>query len=133
MAKSTHPSLNLSRRERQIMDVLFRNGPSTVAEVKDRLPDGPGYSAVRALLRILEEKGHARHEKVGPRYVYQSVMPKTEAGQKVLSHTLATYFKGSASDMIAALLYSKEVSVSEEEMARLERLMDSLRRSNESS
>ena len=115
------------------MDVLFRSGPSTAAQVMDRLPDGPGYSAVRALLRILEEKGHVRHEKVGPRYVYHSITPKTEAAEKALNHTVSTFFKGSVSDAVAALLDSSEASVSDDDLERLERLIESRRQSRDES
>lgn len=113
------------------MDVLFRNGPSTAAQVMDRLPDGPGYSAVRALLRILEDKGHVRHEKVGTRYVYHSVTPKTEAAEKALKHTVSTFFKGSVSEAVAALLDASEATVSDDDLERLERLIESRRQSRD--
>jgi len=115
------------------MNVLFAHGPSTAAQVMDRLPDGPGYSAVRALLRILEEKGHIRHEKVGPRYVYQSVTPKGEAAERALNHTVTTFFKGSVSDAVAALLDSESAQVSEDDLTRLERLIESRRQAKDES
>lgn len=132
-SKLNHPARDLSRRERQIMNVLFKHGPSTAAQVMDRLPDGPGYSAVRAMLRILEEKGHINHEKVGPRYVYQSVTPKDEAGEQALRHTLSTFFKGSVSDAVAALLDDSETHLREDDLDRLEKLIEAHRTNGKSS
>ena len=126
----SHPSRDLSRRERQIMNVLFKHGTCTAAQVMDYLPDPPSYSAVRALLRILEEKGHITHEKVGPRYVYAPVMPKDEAGEQAIRHTVTTFFKGSISDAVAALLDQSETPVDEDDLARLERLIESRRKTD---
>lgn len=111
------------------MNVLYKHGPSTAAQVMDRLHDGPGYSAVRAMLRILEDKGHIRHEQVGPRYVYESVTPKDRAGEQALKHTLATFFKGSVSEAVAALLDSSEATLKEEDLDRLEKLIEQRRSS----
>src|SRR4028118_1557072 len=94
MAKD-HPHQNLSRRERQIMDVVYSLGRATASEVLGRLPEPPGYSAVRTHLRILEEKGHLRHEQDGPRYVYVPLVPRDTAQDSALRHLLRTFFDDS--------------------------------------
>src|SRR5256885_10489858 len=94
----------LSRRERQIMDVIYRRGRATAAEVLDDIPDPPSYSAVRALLRLLEEKGHVRHEQDGPRYIYTPIVNRDRARRSALKHVVRTFFDGSATDAVAALL-----------------------------
>src|SRR5919106_6368802 len=100
--KNTHN--DLSRRERQIMDVLYTNGRATAAEVQLAMPEAPSYSAVRAMLRILEEKGHVRHDQDGPRYVYLPTVPRENAKRSALRHMLHTFFDGSAEQAISALL-----------------------------
>ena len=100
----TELSSRLSRRERQIMDVLFAAGASTVNEILDRLPDPPSYSAVRATLRVLEEKGHVGHREDGPRYVYEPTVQKDEARAAALNHLVRTFFNGSVEHAAAALL-----------------------------
>ena len=94
----------LSRRERQIMDVIYRRGRATAAEVLDDIADPPSYSAVRAMLRLLEEKGHVRHEQDGPRYVFLPIVARDRARQLALTHLVRTFFDGSATDAVAALL-----------------------------
>jgi BlaI family transcriptional regulator, penicillinase repressor len=94
----------LSRRERQIMDAIYRRGRATAAEVLEDIPDPPGYSAVRALLRLLEEKGHVRHEQDGPRYVFLPTVNRDRARKTALTHVVRTFFDGSATDAVAALL-----------------------------
>ena len=118
---------DLGRRERQIMDVVYRLGRATVAEVQKQLPDPPSYSAVRAMLRILESKGHIRHEQDGPRYVYAPTVPREKARRSMLTHVVRTFFNGSPADAMAALLGSS-TKVSEEELRRLTRLLDQTRR-----
>ena len=93
MARRGHDSL--SRRERQIMDVVYRLGRATAAEVQEGLPDPPSYSAVRALLRVLEEKGHLRHEQDGPRNVYVPTVPRDAARSSAVRALLETFFGGS--------------------------------------
>ena len=119
---------NLSRRERQIMDVLFQRGRATAAEVQDALPDAPGYSAVRALLRILEEKGHARHEADGPRYVYLPRHDRDKARQSAMRHLVQTFFDGSTGDAVAALLGPDVSRLSSDELERLAVLIAEARR-----
>ena len=102
MAKG-HPS-SLTRRERQIMDVLYRTGRATVADVRASLPAAPSYSAVRTMLRILEEKGHVRHDFDGPRFVYIPTVTRDKAKRSALKHLVNTFFEGSATQVMAALV-----------------------------
>lgn len=117
----------LSRRERQIMDVVYALGRASVAEVLERLPDPPSYSSVRALMRILEEKGHLRHEQEGPRYVFLPTVPAEAARKSALRHLLKTFFDGSAEGVVAALLELREAELSTEEYERLSDLIDKAR------
>jgi BlaI family transcriptional regulator, penicillinase repressor len=114
----------LSRRERQIMDFLYRRGPATVAEVLDGLPDPPGYSAVRALLRTLEEKGVVRHHEDGPRYVYEPTVARESARRSALAHMVQTFFDGSTAQAMAALLDLNGRKLPREEVERLARLIE---------
>src|ERR1035441_10323160 len=95
---------NLSRRERQIMDILYQRGRASGSEIHQPLPDRPSYSAVRAKLRVLEEKGHVRHEEEALRYVYVPTLARDRAKRSALSHMLETFFDGSAEQAVAALL-----------------------------
>jgi predicted transcriptional regulator len=122
------PQNNLSRRERQIMDILYRLGQATAAEVLDELPDPPSYSAVRAMLRVLEEKGHLRHEQQGPRYVYLPTMPRDRARRSALKHLLQTFFDGSAPQAVAALLDLSKSELSGDDLDRLSNLIDDARK-----
>jgi BlaI family penicillinase repressor len=118
----------LSRRERQIMDVLYQRGRATAAEVRDGLPDPPSYSAVRALLKILEDKGHIRHEVDGPRYVYAPTVARDRAKRSALKHVLQTFFDGSASQVMAALFELGPRDLDEEQIERMRNLIDEARR-----
>jgi predicted transcriptional regulator len=118
----------LSRRERQILDVLYRLGRATAAEVTAELADAPTSTTVRGLLRILEEKGHVRHEREGVRYVYLPAVEKEDAGVSVLAHVLRTFFEGSPSRAMAALLGSGGARPGEAELERLARLVDRARK-----
>jgi predicted transcriptional regulator len=113
----------LSRRERQIMDVIYRHGKVTAAEVLAELPEPPGYSAVRAMLRLLEEKGHIRHEQDGPRYVYTPTVNRDKARKSAMRHLVRTFFDGSTEDAVAALLQN-DAGISEAELERLSQLID---------
>src|SRR3954467_6266918 len=119
---------DLSRRERQIMDILHRDGKATAADVLNSLPDAPSYSAVRALLKILETKGHIRHEEEGRAYVYMPVARRTDARQSALSHLLKTFFDNSAEQAVAALLAIKGEKMSEAELNRMSRLIDAAKK-----
>lgn len=114
---------SLSRRERQIMDIIYEMTEATVLQVLERLPSPPSYSAVRALLRVLEQKGHLTHRQDGPRYVYVPVLPREKARRSALSHLLKTFFDNSAEDVVAALLDISEDSLSEEDYHRLVELI----------
>ncbi|MFB3131047.1 MAG: BlaI/MecI/CopY family transcriptional regulator [Rhodothermales bacterium] len=122
MAISSHHQL--SRRERQIMDIIYRLGEATAVEVMENLPDPPSYSAVRALMRILEEKTHLRHRQEGPRYVYTPTVPLDAAKQSALKHVLSTFFEGSVSQAVAALLDLGRDDLTDAELERLARLID---------
>jgi predicted transcriptional regulator len=115
---------DLSRRERQIMDFLFRVGKATAADVMEGLPDAPSYSAVRALLRILEQKGHIRHEEEGRAYVYMPLVRRADARQSALSHLLKTFFDNSAEQAVAALLAIRGEKMSDAELERMSKLID---------
>ena len=118
----------LSRRERQIIDILYTQGQATAAEVQQALPDPPSYSAVRAMLRILEEKGHVRHQQDGPRYVYVPTVARENAKKSALKHMLQTFFDGSAEQAISALLDDQTARLSEAELDRLARMIQQARR-----
>ncbi len=120
------PHLDLSRRERQIMLVVYEHGPSTAQEILDRLPDPPSYSAVRTLLRILEDKGHLAHHEDGPRYVYRAVTPREQASQGALDQVVQTFFDGSAASAVAALLSGERLD--ETTLDDLQALIDQARR-----
>lgn len=117
----------LSRRERQIMNVLFRQGKSSAAQVRSELPNAPSYSAVRAHLRILEEKGHVTHEQDGPRYVYRPTIAKERAKRSALRHLVDTFFNGSNEQVMAALLDESASDLSDDDLDRLAQLIDSAR------
>ena len=119
---------DLSRRERQIMDFLFRVGKATAADVMEGLHDAPSYSAVRALLRILEQKGHIRHEEEGRAYVYMPLVRRADARQSALSHLLKTFFDNSAEQAVAALLAIKGEKMSGAELERMSRLIDAAKK-----
>lgn len=115
---------NLSRRERQIMDILYRLGSATAAEIRENLPDAPSYSTVRALLRILEEKGHLRHQYDGPRYVFTPVVSRPAAQKSALRQMLRTFFDGSATQAVAALLDMSARELTDEELDKLGKLVE---------
>ena len=117
----------LSRRERQIMDVLHAKSQATAAEVLAALPSPPGYSAVRALLRILEEKGHVRHRRHGARYVYVPRMSPEIARRSALKRVVSTFFQGSVAQAMAALLETADTELSDTELTRLQQLIKKAR------
>ena len=118
----------LSRRERQIMDLLFRRGKATAAEVQRDLPDPPSYSAVRALLRILEQKGHVKHEQDGPRYVYVPRLDRETARATALRHLVQTFFDGSTEQAMAALIDTSARTLGDAELERLAELIEKARK-----
>lgn len=116
----------LSRREREILDILYARGKASAAEVQASMPDPPSYSATRALLRILEEKGHVRHEAEGPRYVFTPAVPRDRARRSALKHLLQTFFDNSATDAVAALLDARKLSP--EELDRIGEMIERTRK-----
>lgn len=126
MSKSLHAVL--SRRERQIMDVLYRRERATAAEVMEDLPGDSSYSTVRTQLRVLEEKGHVRHEVDGPRFVYLPALPRRAARKTALRHLVDTFFDGSAEKVVAALLGGEAARLSEEELQRIAELVSRTRK-----
>lgn len=119
---------HLSRRERQIMDALHQHGRATAAEVQAALPDPPSYSAVRALLRILEAKGHIRHLREGARYVYRPRVSRESARRSALKRLVSTFFAGSVTQAVAALLQQADTRFSESELERLEKMIEQARK-----
>lgn len=113
----------VSRRERQVMDILFRLGKATAQEVMDELPDPPTYSAVRALLTILEDKGLVTHAKDSRKYVYSPAVPEKKAKRSALKQLLATFFEGSPEKLVASLLDPSDQKLSAEEIARIRKLL----------
>jgi len=120
--------LHLSRRERQIMDIIHQRGQATAAEVMELLPAPPSYSAVRALLRLMEEKGYLKHQQDGPRYVYLPTQTRARARQSALKRMLETFFDGSTEQAVAALLEMSRSELGKEELDRLSRLIAQARK-----
>jgi predicted transcriptional regulator len=120
--------VHLSRRERQIMDVIYERGRATAAEVMESIPDPPGYSAVRALLRLLEQKGYLVHEQDGPRYMFIPTISREKARQSAMKQMLKTFFDGSAEKAVAALLDMSKLKLSEDELDRLANIIDEARK-----
>jgi predicted transcriptional regulator len=115
---------NFSRRERQIMDILYARGRASAADIRAALPDAPTYSAVRAKLRVLEEKGHIRHEEESLRYVYLPTIPRDTARRSALRHLVTTFFEGSVEQAVAALLDVSSASLDERELDRIASLVE---------
>jgi predicted transcriptional regulator len=118
----------LTRRERQIMDVLYRRGRATAAEIRDELPGDPTDSTVRTQLRVLEEKGHVSHEEQGLRYVYLPAVPLNTARKSALKHVVDTFFDGSKEQVVAALLGREGSALSDDELDRITELVARARR-----
>jgi predicted transcriptional regulator len=116
---ATSPRLVVTRRERQIMDILYRRGRATAAEVMNDLSGTPNYSTVRTQLRVLEEKGHVRHEEEGLRYVYVPAVPRRAARKSALKHLVNTFFDGSAEQVVAAVLGGEAARLSDDDLARI--------------
>jgi len=125
---SKKSQLHLGARERQIMDAIHQLGEASVAEVRQQLPDAPSYSAVRTMIRLLEQKGYLKHRQEGTKYVYRSTQTLDRARRSALQHLLDTFFRGSASDAVAAVLDLSSQSLSQEEYDRLSKLIKDARR-----
>jgi predicted transcriptional regulator len=119
LAKDIPTATALSRRERQVMDILYRRGEATVAEVMADLPDPPTYSAVRSILRILMEKGMINHREDGPRYVYLPAVNTDRAADDAMKHVIRTFFDGSAQQAVAAVLRMSDAKLTDEDIAAL--------------
>jgi BlaI family penicillinase repressor len=126
MATPHHAAL--SRRERQIMDILYRRGRATAAEVQGDLPGGPSYSTVRTQLRVLEEKGHVLHDDDGVRFTYAPAVPRRAARKSALRHLVETFFDGSAAQVVAAVLGGEGARLSEEELNRISEMVAKARK-----
>jgi len=126
MAKPLHT--NLTRRERQIMDILYRRARATAGEVMQELPGEPSYSTVRTQLRVLEEKGHVKHEEHGLRYVYSPIVPRSAVRQSALRHLIDTFYDGSSEKVVAALLGVEGSRMSPDELERIARMVEKARK-----
>ena len=122
MLKNQQPGL--SRRERQIMDILYRLGKASAAEVREAMPDAPSYSAVRAMLRVLEEKGVIKHHEEGLKYVFAPVVARDKAKRSAVAHVLETFFGGSAEAAVAALLDVSSTRLTRDELDRMSKLIE---------
>lgn len=123
MKKKKSP-MDLGRRERQIMAFIYRRGQATAAEVMEGIANPPSYSGVRAMLRILEEKGHLRHRREGARYIYATTLSSEEAGRSAMNYMVQAFFNGSAEQAVAALLDLKSNELSDDDLDRLSGLID---------
>jgi predicted transcriptional regulator len=119
---------SLSRRERQIMDILYQRGKASASDVREAMEAAPGYSAVRAMLRVLEEKGHVRHQAEGLKYVYVPVVARDKAKRSAVKHVMETFFNGSAEQIVAALLDVSSTRLTREELDRMSEMIEQARR-----
>ncbi len=118
------PSGGLSKRERQIMDILYQRGKAAASDVREAMPDAPGYSAVRALLRVLEEKGHVRHAAEGLKYVYMPTVARDKAKRSAVKHLLETFFKDAPEQVVAALLDVSSTRLTNAELDRMAQMIE---------
>ncbi|MDR3698245.1 MAG: BlaI/MecI/CopY family transcriptional regulator [Candidatus Sulfopaludibacter sp.] len=121
-------STGLSRRERQIMDILYQRGKAAAAEVREAMPDAPSYSAVRAMLRVLEDKGHVKHQAEGLKYVYVPTVARDKAKRSAVKHLLDTFFKESPEQVVAALLDVSSTRLTREELDRMSEMIEKAKR-----
>jgi predicted transcriptional regulator len=119
---------SLSRRERQIMDILYQRGKGSASEVREAMEAAPGYSAVRAMLRVLEEKGHVKHQAEGLKYVYVPVVARDKAKRSAVKHVMETFFNGSAEQIVAALLDVSSTRLTREELDRMSEMIEQAKR-----
>jgi BlaI family penicillinase repressor len=118
----------LSRRERQIMEILYQRGKASAAEVREAMPDAPGYSAVRAMLRVLEEKGHTKHQAEGLKYVYVPTVAREKAKRSAVKHLVETFFSDSPEQVVAALLDVSSKRLTREELERMAEMIERAKR-----
>ena len=119
---------SLSRRERQIMDILYQRGKASASDVREAMDAAPGYSAVRAMLRVLEEKGHIKHQAEGLKYVYVPVVARDKAKRSAVKHVMETFFNGSAEQIVAALLDVSSTRLTREELDRMSEMIEKAKR-----
>jgi BlaI family transcriptional regulator, penicillinase repressor len=117
-----------SRRERQIMEILYQRGKASASEVREAMDDAPSYSAVRAMLRVLEDKGHVRHQEEGLKYVYVPVVARDKAKRSAVKHVLDTFFAGSPEQIVAALLDVSAAKLTREELDRMSEMIEKAKR-----
>ena len=122
--KSSNPEPALSRRERQIMDILYQRGKASASEVREAMEAAPGYSAVRAMLRVLEEKGHVKHQAEGLKYVYVPTVARDKAKRSAVKHVMETFFNGSAEQIVAALLDVASTRLTRGELDRMSEMIE---------
>ncbi len=122
----------LSRRERQIMDILYQRGKASAAEVREGMEDAPGYSAVRAMLRVLEEKGHVKHQAEGLKYVYVPTVGRDKAKRSAVKHVMETFFNGSPEQIVAALLDVASTRLTREELDRMSEMIEKAKKEGKS-
>jgi len=127
MAEKRDP-LQLGRREREILDIVFRLGEASVGSVLEQMPDPPAYDSVRTMLRLLERKGFVKHRRDGTKYVYRPTRSKSSASKSALAHLMATFFENSVADTMAAAFDLKSDDLSDEELAQLQALIDEARK-----
>src|ERR1700690_3784891 len=125
------PAGGLSRRERQIMDILYQRGKASASDVREAMEAAPGYAAVRAMLRVLEEKGHAKHQAEGLKYVYVPVVAREKAKRSAVKHMLDTFFGGSPEQIVAALLDVSATRLTREELDRMSEMIEKAKREGE--
>jgi len=125
---TTNAHHHLSRRERQIMDIIYQRGQATAAEVQESLPDPPSYSAVRAMLRLLDEKGYLKHEQDGPRYLFKPTLAREKARKSAMKQMLETFFDGSTEQAVAALLNLSKSKLGKEELDRLSQMIETAKK-----
>jgi BlaI family penicillinase repressor len=121
-------STGLSRRERQIMDILYQQGKASASEVREAMPDAPSYSAVRAMLRVLEDKGHVKHQAEGLKYVYVPVVARDKAKRSAVKHLMDTFFKESPEQVVAALLDVSSTRLTREDLDRMSEMIEKAKR-----
>jgi BlaI family transcriptional regulator, penicillinase repressor len=122
----------LSRRERQIMDILYQRGKASASEVREGIEDAPGYSAVRAMLRVLEEKGHVKHQAEGLKYVYVPTVTRDKAKRSAVKHVMETFFNGSPEQIVAALLDVASTRLTREELDRMSEMIEKAKKEGKS-
>jgi len=132
MGKKAKLPVALSRRESQIMDIVFAESECSAADVLAAIPDPPSYSTVRKLLTILVEKGHLKHRSSGGKYFYRPTQPRGKAGQSALARVMSTFYEGSLEQVVAAMLSNREAELSEEELERIAALIEEARTNSQS-